>query len=168
MTRILGIDPGLQHTGWGIIESHKNQLSFVDCGVVDSDVKLEISSRLKQLHDGIEKVIARYKPDEAAVEETFINKNNASSLKLGHARGAVLLSLSLSSLPVYEYSTNLIKKSVVGRGHADKTQVAMMVKTLLPASQERFLEKKLGADASDALAAAITHAHHRHLTIGLK
>jgi crossover junction endodeoxyribonuclease RuvC len=155
MTRILGVDPGLQHTGWGVITSVGNQLSFVACGVIHTDAKLEAAARLKQIHDGLTQVLLLYKPEEAAVEETFINKNATSSLKLGQARGAILLSLSLAQFPVYEYSTNLIKKSVVGRGHADKTQVAMMVKTLLPQSNSE------SADASDALAAAIAHAHHR-------
>lgn len=155
MTRILGVDPGLQHTGWGIIETKTNQLSFIACGVIHSDAKMQTSLRLKHIHDGLAKIIAQHNPAEAAVEETFVNKNAASSLKLGHARGAILLSLSLASLPVYEYSTNLIKKSVVGKGHADKTQVAMMVKTLLPQSTAQ------SADAADALAAAIAHAHHR-------
>lgn len=160
MTRILGIDPGLQHTGWGIITSQKNQLSFVDCGVIHSDPKLPTPERLKQIHDGLQQVMALHKLDEAAVEETFINKNAASSLKLGHARGAILLSLSLAGLNVAEYSANLVKKSVVGKGHADKSQVAMMVKVLLPTSAAK------SADAADALAVAITHAHHRLLING--
>ena len=155
MTRILGIDPGLQHTGWGIITHQKNQLSFMDCGVVHSDPKLPTPARLKQIHDGLQQVMALHRPEEAAVEETFINKNAASSLKLGHARGAILLSLSLAGITVHEYSANLVKKSVVGKGHADKLQVAMMVKVLLPTSAAK------SADAADALAVAITHAHHR-------
>ncbi|MDX2072780.1 MAG: crossover junction endodeoxyribonuclease RuvC [Alphaproteobacteria bacterium] len=155
MTRILGIDPGLQHTGWGVIDAKGNQLSFVACGAVHSDPKLPTPARLQQLHDGLHKIIALHKPSEAAVEETFINKNASSSLKLGHARGAILLSLSLAGVPVAEYSANLVKKSVVGKGHADKAQVAMMVKVLLPHSVAE------SADAADALAVAITHAHHR-------
>jgi crossover junction endodeoxyribonuclease RuvC len=155
MTRILGVDPGLLHTGWGIIESKGSDLRFVACGAIHPSPKLETTARLKALHDGLTQVIALHAPDEAAVEETFVNKNAMTSLKLGQARGAILLSLSLGSLPVYEYSTNLIKKSVVGTGHADKTQVAMMVKTLLPKSDAN------SADAADALATAIAHAHHR-------
>lgn len=158
MTRILGIDPGLQHTGWGVIESEKNRLKFIACGTIHSDPKLAIGERLRQLYAGLEDVVALYKPQEAAVEETFVNKNAASSLKLGHARGALILGLSLAGLVVKEYSANLVKKSVVGKGHADKTQVAMMVKTLLPGSLAKT------ADAADALAVAITHAHHRNLS----
>ena len=157
MTRILGIDPGLMHTGWGIIESHANQLKFIACGAIHSNATLPIPERLKQLYNGLQEVIALYRPEESAVEETFVNKNAASSLKLGHARGAILLALSLNHLPVKEYSANLVKKSVVGKGHADKTQVAMMVKTLLPTASAKT------ADAADALAVAITHAHHRIL-----
>ena len=155
MTIILGIDPGLQHTGWGVISANGNQLSFVACGTIHSKAKNDMAQRLVELHDGIKQAIALYRPQEAAVEETFVNKNNISSLKLGQARGAILLSLALEGLSVAEYSTNLVKKSVVGAGHADKQQVAMMVKTLLPASNAT------GADASDALAVAICHAHQR-------
>lgn len=158
MTLILGIDPGLQHTGWGVVASSGNQLSFIACGTIHSDIKSPTAERLRQIYDGIQKVAEIYKPQEAAVEETFVNKNNASSLKLGQARGAILLSLSLVGLSVAEYSTNLVKKSVVGTGHADKNQVAMMVKTLLPASDAK------GADAADALAVAICHAHQRTLS----
>jgi len=155
MTIILGIDPGLQRTGWGVIVSKQNQLSFLDCGVIASDNSLSMPERLKQLHDGLQAVIAKYHPAEAAVEETFVSVNGASTLRLGQARGAILLALSLARLPVYEYSATMVKKSVVGNGHADKHQVAMMVKTLLPASNAKK------ADAADALAAAICHAHQR-------
>ena len=155
MTLILGIDPGLQHTGWGIIASNANQLSFIDCGTIHSDADLPMAERLKQLHDGLTTTIARHRPAEAAVEETFVNASGSSSLKLGQARGAILLTLSLNHLQVYEYSANKVKKSVVGAGHADKKQVAMMVKMLLPASTAKK------ADAADALAVAICHAHHR-------
>jgi crossover junction endodeoxyribonuclease RuvC len=158
MTIVLGIDPGLQHTGWGVVTSSGNQLSFVACGIIHSDTKKPMADRLRQLHEGLTQVITLYHPQEAAVEETFVNKNNASSLKLGQARGAILLSLSLAGLDCAEYSTNLVKKSVVGTGHADKVQVAMMVKTLLPASNA------IGADAADALATAICHAHQRTIT----
>ena len=157
MTILLGIDPGLTHTGWGVIRSHNNSLSFIACGVVSPNIKLEMPTRLKTLHDEIEKVVALYKPEEAAIEETFVNKNALSSLKLGQARGAVMLTLSLSGLSVYEYSATEVKKSVVGNGHADKAQVAMMVKTLLPTSNA------VKADAADALAVAICHAHRRTL-----
>ncbi len=155
MTTILGVDPGLQRTGWGIIVAKQNQLSFIDCGVIASDASLPMPDRLKQLHDGLASVFARHRIDEAAVEETFVNANAASALKLGQARGAILLALSLAGMEVSEYSATMVKKSVVGKGHADKKQVGMMVKTLLPASQAKQ------ADAADALAVAICHAHHR-------
>lgn len=158
MTLILGIDPGLQHTGWGVISAKGNQLSFIACGTIHSNAKDDMAQRLLTLHDGIKQTVNLYLPHEAAAEETFVNKNNISSLKLGQARGAILLSLALEGLSVAEYSTNLVKKSVVGTGHADKQQVAMMVKTLLPASNAS------GADASDALAVAICHAHQRSFT----
>lgn len=158
MTIILGIDPGLQHTGWGIISTNGNQISFISCGTVHSTPKSDMAQRLIQLHDGIKQAISLYKPEEAAIEETFVNKNSLSSLKLGQARGAIMLSIAMHGLSVAEYSTNLIKKSLVGTGHADKQQVAMMVKTLLPSSNAN------GADASDALAVAICHAHQRTIT----
>jgi crossover junction endodeoxyribonuclease RuvC len=157
MTIILGIDPGLQHTGWGVVIARENQLSFIACGIIHTDTKKNMPERLCQLHDGIKQIIYLHKPVEAAIEETFVNKNNATSLKLGQARGAIMLSVSLENIPVFEYGANLVKKSVVGSGHADKDQVAMMVKTLLPASNA------LGADAADALATAICHAHQRTL-----
>ena len=157
MTLILGIDPGLQRTGWGIIASNANHLSFIDCGVVKSDPAAAMAERLKQVGAGLNEAIARHRPEESAVEETFVNANGASTLKLGQARGAILLTLSLAQLPVYEYSATMVKKSVVGTGHADKAQIAMMVKTLLPASNARQ------ADAADALAIAICHAHHRNM-----
>ena len=152
---IIGIDPGLQRTGWGVIIAKDNRLSFVDCGVVKTDAELPLDVRLKQLHDGLQAAILKHKPGEAAVEETFVNVSGSSTLKLGQARGAILLTLSLCGLPVYEYSANMVKKSVVGAGHADKKQVGMMVKVLLPASNAKQ------ADAADALAVAICHAQHR-------
>ncbi|MEQ1706202.1 MAG: crossover junction endodeoxyribonuclease RuvC [Rickettsiales bacterium] len=158
MPIILGIDPGLQHTGWGVVAANGNHLSFIACGTIHPDTKKPMAERLYELNEGIKKVVELYKPQEAAVEETFVNKNSATSLKLGQARGAVLLSLALEGLPVAEYSANLVKKTVVGNGHADKGQVAMMVKTLLPASNA------MSADAADALATAICHAHQRTFT----
>lgn len=155
MTVILGIDPGLQRTGWGVITSKTSHLSFVACGFIKSDSTLPMAERLKQLHDGLQDAIAKYKPAESAVEETFVNVSGSSTLKLGQARGSILLTLSLCGLPVYEYSATMVKKSVVGNGHADKSQIGMMVKTLLPASNATQ------ADAADALAVAICHAHQR-------
>lgn len=155
MALILGIDPGLQHTGWGIIAASNHQLSFIACGAIHSNAKRPMPERLKQLHDGMMEVISRHKPEEAAIEETFVNVSGSSTLKLGQARGALMLSLSLAKLPVFEYSATQVKKSVVGSGHADKKQIAMMVKTLLPKATPE------SADAADALAVAITHSHMR-------
>ncbi|MDX1975400.1 MAG: crossover junction endodeoxyribonuclease RuvC [Rickettsiales bacterium] len=158
MTIIIGVDPGLQRTGWGIIVCKNNQLSYIDCGVIQSNPKAPMAERLKALHEGISRAVDLHQPIEAAVEETFVNMNPASTLKLGQARGALLMSLSLAGLPISEYSATMVKKSVVGTGHADKSQVAMMVKTLLPTSQAK------GADAADALAVALCHAHQRTVT----
>lgn len=152
--RLLGLDPGLRHTGWGIIDSQQGRLQFVAAGSVDSDDKLELAERLVQIFDGLHQVIRQWTPDEAAVEETFVNKNPVSTLKLGMARGVVLLAPAKAGLPVFEYPANLIKKSVVGSGHADKAQVEAMVRMLLPTANITR------ADAADALAVAICHGHH--------
>ena len=152
--RLLGLDPGLRHTGWGIVDVEGVHLRYVADGAVDSDGKLDLARRLVQLHDGLAAVLARYAPDEAAVEETFVNKNPTSTLKLGVARGIALLVPALAGLPVAEYPANLIKKSVVGVGHAAKEQVQTMVRHLLPGCLST------SADAADALAVAICHAHH--------
>ena len=138
-----------------MIEATGNRLSHVADGVVTTDTGLPLAARLVQLQDGLSRVIERYKPEEAAVEETFVNKNPASTLKLGQARAIALLVPANAGLSVFEYSPNLIKKTVVGTGHAAKQQVQMMVKTLLPSSA---LES---VDSADALAVAICHAHHR-------
>lgn len=153
-TFILGIDPGLLRTGWGIISMRGNMLSFVACGVIKPKPSLALADRLHVLHQKLEEVISLYRPHEAAVEETFVSVNGDSTLKLGQARGALLLSLSLAGLPVHEYAATLIKKTVVGVGRAEKNQVIMMVQTLLPAAQVG------GADEADALAVAICHASH--------
>jgi crossover junction endodeoxyribonuclease RuvC len=153
--RILGIDPGLQHTGWGIIDTQGNRLEFVAAGIIHSDSTCTLPERLAQIDEGLSAVMLQYNPGEAAIEETFVNQNPASALKLGHARGVAMVVPARHGLLVGQYAANLVKKSVVGAGHADKTQIQMMVKTLLPASG------KLGADAADALAIAICHAHHR-------
>jgi crossover junction endodeoxyribonuclease RuvC len=152
--RLLGLDPGLRHTGWGVIEVRGNRLSHIADGAVHSDGAKAMAERLVQLHEGLARVIARYRPDAAAVEETFVNKNASSTLKLGQARGVALLVPALAGLPVAEYSTNLVKKSVVGAGHAEKQQIQRMVKLLLPGC---LIES---ADAADVLAVAICHAHH--------
>lgn len=155
MTIILGVDPGLQKAGWGIIRVESNSLHFIACGAIKTQSTQPIAERIKELHDGLHQVINLHRPNEAAVEETFVNVSGSSTLKLGQARGGILLTLSLHNLPVFEYGANLIKKSVVGAGHADKHQVGAMVKILLPTSNATQ------ADAADALAAAICHAHHR-------
>lgn len=152
--RILGIDPGLEHTGWGVIESQGSRISFLAAGVINTNPKNEIAQRLVKIDAELIKILELWKPESAAVEETFVNKNAASSLKLGQARGIALLVPARAGLEVAEYSTNLIKKSVVGNGHADKTQIGVMVRMLLPNCGEQ------GADACDALAVAICHAHH--------
>jgi crossover junction endodeoxyribonuclease RuvC len=152
--RLLGLDPGLRHTGWGIIDVAGNKLRHVANGTVDSDEDRPMAERLLQLCDGIAAIIAEYRPDEAAVEETFVNVNAASTLKLGQARGVVLLAPARAGLPVAEYPANLVKKSVVGTGHAGKEQVAMMMRTLFPGCELASL------DAADALAVAVCHAHH--------
>lgn len=158
MVRIIGIDPGLRRCGWGVIESNGNRLSFIACGTVTPAVDLELAERLALLHRGLTTLIEQYRPDEAAVEETFVSAGARSALQLGQARGVVLMTPALMGLPVGEYAANLVKKSIVGTGHADKNQVGLMVKTLLPAADFK------GADAADALAIAICHAHHRAIS----
>ena len=152
--RILGLDPGLRHTGWGIVVSRDNRLSHVASGTISTDAKATTAARLTQLYHAIDDLIATHRPDAAAVEEVFVNKNPASTLKLGQARGVVIMVPALRAIPVAEYAANLVKKSVVGSGHATKEQIAMMVATLLPGSTPD------GPDAADALAVAICHAHH--------
>ena len=153
--RLIGIDPGLRRTGWGVLDVQGNRMSHVANGSVDADAAQPLADRLVQLFEGLEEVLMRYQPGEAAVEETFVNVNPASTLKLGQARGIVLLAPAKYGLAVAEYTPNLVKKSVVGSGHASKEQIQMMVGTLLPGCQFS------SADAADALAVAICHAHHR-------
>ena len=153
--RVLGLDPGLRHTGWGVIDVDGSRLRHVADGVIDTRDDMTLPERLVALHEGLGGILTRYEPDEAAVEETFVNKNPVSTLRLGSARGVVLLAPALAGLPVAEYGANHIKKSVVGAGHADKTQVQAMVRMLLPGAALS------GADAADALATAICHAHNR-------
>jgi len=153
--RLIGFDPGLRNTGWGVIAIEGNRLAHVGDGVVHTDASLSLAERLVQLHDGLTDVLTRFKPDEAAVEETFVNSNAVSTLKLGQARGIALLVPALRGIPVSEYTPNQVKKTVVGAGHAAKEQIQMMVRTLLPGCEIK------SADAADALAIAICHAHHR-------
>ena len=152
--RVLGLDPGLRHTGWGIIDIAGNRLSHVADGVVHAPTAPPLAERLVALFRQLTDVLEQFRPDEAAVEETFVNKNPSSTLKLGLARGVALLAPAERGLPVAEYSANLIKKSVVGAGHAEKAQVQLMVRRLLPGCA--IAEP----DAADALAVAICHAHH--------
>jgi crossover junction endodeoxyribonuclease RuvC len=152
--RLLGLDPGLQRTGWGLIEAHGNGLRFLAAGVVSTDPGHDLASRLDVLYRGLQEVVARHRPEAAAVEETVVNVNAESSLKLGHARGVVLLAAAHAGLEVTEYAAKTVKRSVVGTGAAQKRQVAMMVRMLLPGSGH------LGGDAADALAVALCHAHH--------
>ncbi len=155
ITRIIGIDPGLRRTGWGIVTSEGTRLVFVACGIVESDASLTLAERLRQLHAGLDAVLQEHAPDEAAVEETFVNRDPQSALKLGQARGIALVVPALRGIGVDEYAANLVKKTVVGVGHADKTQVQAMIRVLLPKANTK------SADAADALAVAICHAQHR-------
>ena len=152
--RLIGLDPGLRLTGWGVIDVDGNRLRHVGHGVIKVSIEGSLAARLHELFEGIAAVVAEHAPLEAAVEETFVNVNPGSTLKLGQARGVVMLAPARAGLPVFEYAANLVKKSVVGAGHADKRQVAMMVGRLLPGVEAT-------TDAADALAVAICHAHHR-------
>ena len=152
--RLIGLDPGLRLTGWGVIDVEGNRLRHVAHGVVKVAGDRSLAQRLAELFEAIAAVVAAQQPVEAAVEETFVNINPGSTLKLGQARGVVMLAPARAGLPVFEYAANLVKKSVTGAGHADKRQIAMMVGVLLPGVEA-------SADAADALAVAICHAHHR-------
>ena len=153
--RIIGIDPGLRRTGWGIIETLGNSLRFVASGTVTSDGEMDLASRLCQLHDGLAEIVHAYRPDEAAVEQTFVNKDATATLKLGQARGIAMLVPARAGLRVAEYAPNAVKKAVIGVGHGDKQQIQMMLKVLMPKAEF------MGNDAADALAIAICHAHNR-------
>jgi crossover junction endodeoxyribonuclease RuvC len=155
MVRIIGLDPGLRNTGWGVIEAEGTRLIYVADGAVHSDADAPLAERLLQIHQQVLAVLKEFAPDEAAIEETFVNADARATLKLGQARGAVMMAPAAMGIPVSEYAPNQIKKSVVGAGHAEKQQVKHMVKVLLP----KALLKT--ADSTDALAIAITHAHHR-------
>jgi len=153
--RIVGIDPGLRSTGWGIIDSEANRLIYLASGTVSSNSKHSLAERLEQLFSGLSRVVEEWCPDEASVETTFVNRDAASALKLGQARGIALVVPALVGISVSEYAPNLIKKTVVGAGHADKSQIRAMIEHLLPRAEPD------SEDATDALAVAITHAHHR-------
>lgn len=152
---ILGLDPGLQKTGWGLIESEGSALRFLDCGLIKSNASFPLPARLAILHAKLCQVFEKWQPETVGVEETFVNKNPASALKLGQARGTLMTVPGLYDVPVSEYAPNKIKKSIVGSGHADKTQMGMMVKTLLPSCGQ------ISEDEADALAVAICHAHYQ-------
>ena len=153
--RILGIDPGLRRTGWGVIEVEGNRLVYLGCGSVEPPDDLPLSSRLLAIHEGLAAVLGDFRPLEAAVEQTFVNKDGVATLKLGQARGVAMLAPAMFGISVAEYAPNQVKKTVVGAGHADKNQIMVMLKVLLPKAEPK------SSDAADALAIAITHAHHR-------
>ena len=153
--RIVGIDPGLRRTGWGLIECLGNSIRFLASGTVKSDGSLDLASRLCQLHDGLADILHAHMPHEAAVEQTFVNTNAAATLKLGQARGIAMLVPARTGIRVAEYAPNAVKKAVIGVGHGDKKQIHMMVRVLMPRAQFD------SDDAADALAIAICHAHHR-------
>ena len=155
MTRLLGIDPGLRFTGWGIIEADGNRLRHLADGVIATDSAVSVPERLKELHNALALILEQYQPHEAAIEETYVNRNGTATLKLGYARGVALLAPALSGVPVTEYAAKSVKMAVVGTGGADKVQVQMMVRRLLPGAAIHR------ADAADALAVAICHAHRR-------
>lgn len=152
--RLIGLDPGLTHTGWGVIESVGDRLRFVACGRVSPPTDLTLAARLDALYRGLGTILDEHGPKTAAVEETVVNANPGSSLKLGHARGVVLLAAAHAGLDVHEYASKTVKRALVGTGSADKRQVAAMVQRLLP------LAGSVRADAADALAVALCHAHH--------
>jgi len=153
--RILGIDPGLRRTGWGLVETDGNRLIFVACGSLETSERAELGGRLVAIHDGLAKVIEQYCPHEAAVEATFVNANAVATLKLGQARGIAMLVPAKAGLTVAEYAPNMVKKTVVGAGHGEKAQIRMMIGVLLPKADPQ------SDDAADALAIAVCHAHYR-------
>lgn len=158
VVRIIGIDPGLRKTGWGVIESDGVRLTYLACGTIRSDASKDLSDRLMTVYKGLSLPLADWKPAEAAVEQTFVNKNGASTLKLGQARGVAMLVPAMCGLKVAEYSATQVKKTVIGTGRGDKNQIGAMISFLLPKARPD------SEDAADALAIAITHAHHRKAT----
>ena len=156
LKKIIGIDPGLINTGWGLIEVEGNVIRHIDHGLIKIKTSDDIAVRLLNIYEALILILSKHMPDEASIEKTFVNKNPNSSLKLGHARGVILLALAKKKLTCFEYAPNQIKKSIVGRGHADKDQIATMVTMLLSKRIEG------NSDVSDALAIAITHAYQKH------
>jgi crossover junction endodeoxyribonuclease RuvC len=157
--RILGIDPGLRRTGWGMVTIDGNRLSFLACGSLTTDSAAGLAARLLAIHDGLRQVVQAHAPDEAAVEATIVNKDASATLKLGQARGIAMLVPAIAGLPVAEYAPNLVKKAIVGAGHGEKAQIRMMIGVLLPAADPQ------STDAADALAIAVCHAHHRRSAV---
>ena len=157
--RILGVDPGLRRTGWGMIDVSGNRLMFIACGSVATSDKATLAERLVTIHDGLTRVIEEFAPDEAAVEATFVNKDASATLKLGQARGVALLIPARAGIPVAEYAPNLVKKTIVGAGHCEKEQIRQMLRVLLPKADPPT------HDAADALAIAVCHAHHRQSAV---
>ena len=159
LIRIIGIDPGLRRTGWGVVEIAGNRLGFLGCGSVTPREQDGLAERLLAIHDGLMRILDEFKPDEAAVEATFVNKDAKATLKLGQARGIAMVVPARVGVPVAEYAPNVVKKSIVGAGHGDKAQVRMMIGVLLPKADPH------SDDAADALAIAVTHAHHRQSVV---
>jgi crossover junction endodeoxyribonuclease RuvC len=159
LIRIMGIDPGLRRTGWGVVDVLGNRLMFVACGSVETDEREDVATRLVAIHQGLARVVAEHHPQEAAVEATFVNKNAVATLKLGQARGVALLVPAQAGVSVAEYAPNLVKKTIVGAGHGEKAQIRMMIGVLLPKATPQ------SEDAADALAIAVTHAHHRQSAV---
>ena len=157
--RILGIDPGLRRTGWGVVDVVANRLTFIACGSVDTNERHALAERLVAIHVGLTKILREHQPQEAAVEMTFVNSNASATLKLGQARGIALLVPAQAGVSVAEYAPNLVKKTIVGAGHGEKQQIRMMIGVLLPKADPQT------EDAADALAIAVTHAHHRQSAI---
>ena len=149
--RLLGLDPGLRHTGWGIINSKDNKISWVASGNISPKISLSLSERLKEIHQGLNSIVKKYNPSIAAIEEVFVNMNGQSTLKLGMARGAAITACSINEMSVYEYAPTRVKQSVTGSGRSKKDQVASMVNLLLPGYEIK------SEDESDALAVAICH-----------
>src|SRR3984957_18245400 len=157
--RIIGIDPGLRRTGWGVVESAGNRLSFLGCGSVATDDRNDLAMRLLAIHDGLMRILEEFRPDEAAVEATFVNKDAKATLKLGQARGIAMVVPARAGMRVAGYAPHLVKQRIVGVGHGDKNQVRMMIGVLLPKADPS------SDDAADALAIAVTHAHHRQSVV---
>jgi crossover junction endodeoxyribonuclease RuvC len=157
--RILGIDPGLRRTGWGMIASEGSRLVFLACGSLATQDGAALATRLLAIHDGLRRVVDEHAPDEAAVEATFVNKDASATLKLGQARGVAMLAPAIAGLRVAEYAPNLVKKTIIGVGHGEKAQIRMMISVLLPKADPK------SHDAADALAIAVTHAHHRQSAV---